>query len=78
MLFCRGKHGIKAAYYLFSQDEEPRIIFYNAYINEDGTQLTVLQAHPDSASVEVHIEVTEPTFTKMGSASFCQASIYLN
>ena len=36
--------------------KEPRIIFYNAYINEDGTQLTILQAHPDSASVELHIE----------------------
>ena len=45
--------------------KEPRIIFYNAYINEEGTQLTVLQAHPDSASVEFHIEVTEPAFTKM-------------
>jgi hypothetical protein len=45
--------------------KEPRIIFYNAYINENGTQLTVLQAHPDSASVEFHIEVTEPAFSKM-------------
>jgi hypothetical protein len=45
--------------------KEPRIIFYNAYINEDGTQLTILQAHPDSASVGFHIEVTEPTFTKI-------------
>ena len=45
--------------------KEPRIIFYNAYINEDGTQLTILQAHPDSASVEFHIEVTEPAFTKI-------------
>jgi hypothetical protein len=45
--------------------KEPQIIFYNAYINEDGTQLTVLQAHPDSASVELHMEVTEPTFTKI-------------
>jgi quinol monooxygenase YgiN len=45
--------------------KEPRIIFYNVYINEDGMQLTVLQAHPDSASVEFHGEVTEPIFTKM-------------
>jgi hypothetical protein len=45
--------------------KEPRVIFYNAYINGEGTQLTVPQAHPDSASVEFHIEVTEPAFTKM-------------
>ena len=55
--------------------KEPRIIFYNAYINEDGTQLTILQAHPDSASVEFHIEVTEPAFTKIAKSSLCQASI---
>jgi hypothetical protein len=45
--------------------KELRIIFYNAYINEDGTKLTVLQAHHNSASVEFHMEVTEPTFAKM-------------
>ena len=47
--------------------KEPRIIFYNAYINEDGTQLTFPQARPDSAPVEFHMEVTEPTFTKMAT-----------
>lgn len=55
--------------------KEPRIIFYNAYINEDGTQLTVPQAHPDSALVEIRMEVTEPTLPRWQRASLCQASI---
>jgi hypothetical protein len=44
--------------------KEPRIILYNVYINEDGTQLNVLQAHPDSASAEFHMEVTGSAFPK--------------
>lgn len=54
--------------------KEPKIIFYNAYVNEGGTQLTVLQAHHDSESVEFHIEVTEPAFTKMAK-SFTLSSL---
>jgi hypothetical protein len=43
---------------------EPQIIAYNVYLNENGTQLTVLQAHPDSASAEFHMEVTGSAFPK--------------
>jgi hypothetical protein len=44
--------------------KEPQIIAYNVYLNEDGTQLTVLQVHPDSASAEFHMEVTGSAFPK--------------
>jgi quinol monooxygenase YgiN len=42
--------------------KEPQMIAYNAYLKEDGTQLTVIQVHPDSASVELHMEVTGSAF----------------
>ena len=44
--------------------KEPQIIAYNVYLNENGTQLTVLQVHSDSASAEFHMEVTGSAFPK--------------
>ena len=44
--------------------KEPQITAYNVYFNEDGTQLTVLQVHPDSTSAEFHMEVTGSAFPK--------------
>ena len=37
--------------------KEPRLIAFNAYVNEDGTELTVVQVHPDAASMELHMQV---------------------
>jgi quinol monooxygenase YgiN len=44
--------------------KEPQLIAYNIYLNENDTQLTVLQVHPDSASAEFHMEVTGSAFPK--------------
>ncbi len=41
----------------FVEANEPRIIAYNVYFNHDGTRMTVVQVHPDSASLEYHMEV---------------------
>jgi hypothetical protein len=44
--------------------KEPQIIAYNVYLNENGTQLSVLQVYPDSALAEFQMGVTGPAFPK--------------
>lgn len=46
----------------FVKENEPEIIAYNVYFNQDETRMTVLQVHPDSASMEFHMEVAGPAF----------------
>jgi hypothetical protein len=37
--------------------KEPRLIAFNAYVDEDGTELTVVQVHPDADSMLFHMQV---------------------
>ena len=46
----------------FVEANEPRIIAYNVYLSEDGTRMTVVSLHPDTASLEYHLEVAGPMF----------------
>lgn len=46
----------------FIDANEPRIIAYNVYFTGDGSRMTVVQVHPDSASLEYHMEVAGPVF----------------
>jgi hypothetical protein len=46
----------------FIEANEPRLIAYNVYFSEDGTRMTVASIHPDSASLEYHMEVAGPLF----------------
>ena len=46
----------------FVEAKEPRLIAYNVYFSEDGKRMTVLTVHPDSASLEYHMEVAGPLF----------------
>jgi hypothetical protein len=46
----------------FVDENEPRIIAYNVYLSDDGTQINVVHMHPDSASLEYHMEVAGPMF----------------
>jgi hypothetical protein len=41
----------------FIEGNEPRLIAFNEYANEDGTEVGVVQVHPDAASMEFHMEV---------------------
>ena len=41
-----------------------RPLFYHIYIDEDGKEMSVVQAHPDSASLELHMEVGGPAFAR--------------
>jgi quinol monooxygenase YgiN len=48
----------------FVEANEPRIISYNVYFNEEGTRMTVMHVHPDAESVEYHMEVAGPFFRR--------------
>jgi hypothetical protein len=48
----------------FVEAEEPRILAYNVYFSDDGARMTVVHVHPDSASLEYHMEVAGPIFRK--------------
>jgi hypothetical protein len=36
---------------------EPRVIAFNGFLNEDATEMTSVQVHPDAASMDFHMEV---------------------
>jgi hypothetical protein len=40
----------------FIEQNEPRLIAFNEYVNTDGSEVGVVQVHPDSASMEFHME----------------------
>jgi hypothetical protein len=46
----------------FVEANEPQLIAYNVYFSDDGTRMTVASVHPDSASLEYHMEVAAPLF----------------
>jgi len=48
----------------FVQANEPRLLAYNVYFSDDGTRMTVVHVHPDSASLEYHMEVAGPFFRR--------------
>jgi hypothetical protein len=41
----------------FIEENEPRLIAFHEYVNEDGTEVGVVQIHPDAASMEFHMHV---------------------
>ena len=49
----------------FVEAGEPQLIAYNVYLNDDGSQVTVVHVHADSASLEDHMDVTEPMFRRL-------------
>ncbi len=46
----------------FIEENEPQLISYAAYFSEDGRQITVMHVHPDSASLDYHMDVAGPRF----------------
>ena len=46
----------------FVEKNEIAPIAYQVYFSVDGRRMTVLQIHPDSASMEHHMEVAGPVF----------------
>jgi hypothetical protein len=41
----------------FIAANEPRLIAFNEYVNEEGTEVAVVQVHPDADSFEFHMGV---------------------
>ena len=39
------------------EKNEPRLIAFHLFANEDGTEMTNIQVHPDSASMDTHMQV---------------------
>ena len=46
----------------YIEEREPQLIHYGFYIDEAGSRMTVIAVHPDTASVELHMEVGGPAF----------------
>ncbi|MCI0555486.1 MAG: hypothetical protein L0287_31455 [Anaerolineae bacterium] len=47
--------------------KEPQLIAFHAFINEDGTEMTSIQVHPDAASMDFHMQVvTQALGEEMG------------
>ena len=49
----------------FVDAHEPQLIAYGFHIDEDARQMTVVAVHPDSASLELHIEIAGGEFRKL-------------
>jgi hypothetical protein len=47
----------------FVETNEPRMIAFHAYLGQDGNTLSIVQVHPDSASMEFHMQVNAKHFT---------------
>lgn len=48
----------------FVESNEPRPISYDVYFDVDGTTMTVVQVHPDAASMELHMNLAGPAFPR--------------
>ena len=46
----------------FVETNEPRMIAFNAYLDRDGKTVSIVQVHPDSASMEFHMQVNAKHF----------------
>ncbi|HJR87306.1 MAG TPA: hypothetical protein VJ930_06585 [Acidimicrobiia bacterium] len=49
----------------FIQAREPQLVTYGFYIDEHAMRMTVVAVHPDSASLERHMEVGGAEFRKL-------------
>jgi hypothetical protein len=50
----------------FIEAREPRLLAYGFHLDEQARTMTVLAVHPDSASLELHLEVGREEFRKLG------------
>jgi hypothetical protein len=48
----------------FIDANEPQLIAYKVYLSDDGSQMTVMHVHADSASLDYHMEVAGPAFRR--------------
>jgi quinol monooxygenase YgiN len=48
----------------FVRSNEPRPIVYEVFVDQTESRMTVVQVHPDSASMEYHMTVAGPAFAE--------------
>lgn len=48
-------------YTAFLDEHDARLVAHSAFLNEDGTELSLVQVHPDAASAEHHMRIVEPS-----------------
>ena len=41
----------------FIEANEPQLLAFNEYVNDDGSEVAVVQVHPDAASIELHTSI---------------------
>jgi hypothetical protein len=41
----------------FVEQSEPQLVAFNAYVDQDGRQVGIVQVHPDVASMEFHMKL---------------------
>jgi quinol monooxygenase YgiN len=46
----------------FVETNVPRMIAFHLYLDEEGNTLSIVQVHPDSASMEYHMQVNAKHF----------------
>jgi hypothetical protein len=49
----------------FVEANAPEVIAYSIYLDEEARRMTVVQIHPSSASMELHLEIAAPVFRKL-------------
>ena len=48
----------------FIEVNEPQLLAYGVYLNEEASRMTVVHVHRDSTSLEQHLEVGGPAFAR--------------
>lgn len=48
----------------FIEANNPRVISYRFFLDEHGARMSVVAVHPDSAALELHMDVGEAEFRK--------------
>ncbi len=46
----------------FVETNEPRMVAFNAFLDQDANTVSIVQVHPDSASMEFHMQVNAKHF----------------
>jgi hypothetical protein len=46
------------------QEREPQLLSFNFFLNEDETEVSVVQLHPDAASMLTHMQVAQEHITE--------------
>jgi len=50
----------------FIEAREPQLLYYGFHLDRENSRMTVVSVHPDSASLELHLEVGAAKFRELG------------